>query len=105
MTPLAQSNLEHGKEFIGSKSEPVDTFLNHTDSIDIQQGRMAPPSAISSNQLIDPHMSLDPEFLVPIEQTVGSDPTQSIDLPSKYNKSSLVLPSTKDNIDSLIKIE
>ena len=34
---------------------------------------MAPPTAISSDQLIDPHMSLDPKFLVPIEESVGSD--------------------------------
>ena len=48
-------------------------------------------------------MSLDPEFLVPIEETVGSDPTQSTHLSSKYNESSLVVPSTEDNSDSLIK--
>ena len=50
-------------------------------------------------------MSLDTEFLVPIEDSVGSDPTQSTHLSSKYNESSLVLPSTEDNSDSLIKTE
>ena len=59
MTPLAQSNLEHGQENIGSKSEHVDTPVDH---IDIQQGGMAPSTAISSDQLIDPHISLDPEL-------------------------------------------
>ena len=41
---------------------------------------MAPPTAISSDQLIDCHMSLDPKFLVPIEDSVGSDPTKSTHL-------------------------
>ena len=44
MTPLAQSNLEHGQDFVVSE--------------------------------LDPNMSLDPKFLAPIEDTVGSDPTQ-----------------------------
>ena len=102
MTPLAQSNLEYWQENISSKSEHVDTPVDH---VDIQQESMAPPTAISSDQLIDPQMSLDTEFLVPIEETVGSDPTQSTHLSSKYNESSLVLPSTEDNSDSLIKKE
>ena len=50
-------------------------------------------------------MSLDPEFLVPIEETTGSDPTQITHLTSKYNEPLLVLPSTEDNSDSLIKTE
>ena len=54
---------------------------------DIQQGSMAAPTAISTDQLIDPNMSLDPKFLVPIEDTVGSDPTQSTHLSDKDNKS------------------
>ena len=66
---------------------------------------MAPPTAISTDQFIDSHMSLDPDFLDPIEGTVGSDPTQTTPLSSKYNESSLVLPSTEDNSDSLIKTE
>ena len=105
MTPLAQSNLEHGQENISSKLEHVDTPVDHVDHINIQQGSMAPSTTISSDQLIDPHMSLDPKFLVPIEETVGSDPTKSTHLSSKYNESSLVLPSTEDNSDSLIKTE
>ena len=66
---------------------------------------MAPPTAISSDQLIDPHMSLEPKFLVPIEESVGSDLTKSTHLLSKYNESSLVVPSTEDNSNSLIKTE
>ena len=105
ITPSAQSNLEHRQENISSKFEHVATPVDHVDHIDIQQGSMAPPTAIASDQLIDPHMSLDPKFLVPIEETVGSDPTKSTHLSSKYNESSLVLPSTEDNSDSLIKTE
>ena len=105
MTPLAQFNLEHEQENVSFKFEHVDTPVDHVDHIDIQQGNMAPPTAISSDQLIDPHKSLDPKFLVPIKETVGSDPTKSTHLSSKYNESSLLLPSTEDNTDSLIKIE
>ena len=36
---------------------------------------------------------------------MGSDPTQSTHLSSKYNDTSLILPSTEDNSDSLIKTE
>ena len=71
MTPLAQSNLEHGQEDISVKSEHVNAPVDHVVPIDIQQGSMVPPTAISSDQLIDPHMSLDPESLVPTEETVG----------------------------------
>ena len=63
------------------------------------------PQPISSDQLIDPQMSLDPQFLVPIKDSVGSDPTTSTHLSSKYNDTSLVLPSIEDNSDSLIKTE
>ena len=66
---------------------------------------MAPPTAFSSDQLIDPQMSLDPQFLVPIEDSVGTDPTKTTHLSSKYNDTSLILPSTEDNSDSLIKTE
>ena len=44
---------------------------------------MAPPTAISTDQLIDPNMSLDPELFVPIEETVGSNPTQTTHLSNK----------------------
>ena len=64
---------------------------------------MAPPTAISTDQLIDPNMLLDAEFLVPIEETVGSNPTQSTHLSSKDVTPSLVLPSTNENSDSLMK--
>ena len=50
-------------------------------------------------------MSLDPKFLVPIEETVGSVPTELTNLPSENSKNSLVLPSTNENSDSLIKTE
>ena len=85
--------------------EHVNLPVDHVDSIDRQQGSMAPPTAFSSDQLIDPQVSLDPQFLVPIEDSVGSDPTKSTHLSSKYNDTSLLLPSIEDNSDSLIKIE
>ena len=50
-------------------------------------------------------MSLDPQCLVPIEDSMGSDPIQSTHLSSKYKDNSLILPSTEDNSDSLIKTE
>ena len=74
MIPLAQSNLEHGQDIVSSKTEHGETPVDHVS--DIQQGSMAPPTAISTDQLIDPNISLDPELLVPIEVTVGKDPTQ-----------------------------
>ena len=103
MTPLAQSNLEHGQDIVSSELEHVETPVDHVEHI--QQGSMAPPTAISTDQLIDPNMSLDPKFLVPIEDTVGSDPTQSTHLSDKDIDPSLVLPSTNDNSDSLMKTE
>ena len=48
-------------------------------------------------------MSLDPQFLVPTDDSVGTDPTQITHLTDKYNDTSLKLPSTEDNSDSLIK--
>ena len=105
MTPLAQSNLEHGHGVSSSNIEHKNLPFDHVDSVDRQEGSMAPPTAFSSDQLIDPQMSLDPQFLVPIEDSVGSDPTQSTHLSSKYNDTSLMLPSTEDNSDSLMKIK
>ena len=103
MTPLAQSNLEHGQGLGSCNTEHVSLPVDHVDYIDRQQGSIAPPTAFSSDQLIDPQMSLDPKFLVPIEDSMGSDPTKSTHLSSKYNDTSLMLPSTEDNSDSLIK--
>ena len=71
MTPLAQSNLEHGQEHSSSNIEHVNPPVDHVDSIDSQQGSMAPHTAFSSDQLLDPQMSLDPQFLVPIEYSMG----------------------------------
>ena len=97
MTSLAQLNLEHRQESVSSKSECVGPPVDHVESADIQHGSMALPTAFSSDQLIDP------EFLVPIDETVGSDPTQCTNLSDKYNDNSSKLPSIKDNSDSLIK--
>ena len=101
MTPLAQDNLEHGQKvqdsFVDSKTL--------SESHDSQQGSMAPPSAYSSDQLIDSQMTLDPQFLVPTDNTVSSDPTQTTFISNKYNDISLKMPSTEDNSDSLMKTE
>ena len=43
MTPLAQSNLDHGQEHSSSNIEHVNLPVDHVDSIDRQQGSMAPP--------------------------------------------------------------
>ena len=49
MTPLAQSNLEHGQgEIVSSESEHVETPVDHDEHL--QQGSMAPPIAISTDQ-------------------------------------------------------
>ena len=103
MTPLAQSNEEHGQGVSSSNIEHEKLLDDHLNAVDSQQGSMAPPTAFSSDQLIDPQMSLDPQFLVPIEDSVGSDPTKSTHLSNKYNNTSLILPSTEDNSDSLLK--
>ena len=50
-------------------------------------------------------MTLDPQFLVPTDNTVSSDPTQTTFVFNKYNDISLKLPSTEDNSDSLMKTE
>ena len=60
---------------------------------------------ISIDQLIDPNMSLDPALLFPIKETVGSDPTKTTHLSSQKSDTSLVLPSTENNIDSLMETE
>ena len=54
----------------------VNLPVDHVDSINKQQGSMAPPTAFSSDQLIDPQMSLDPQFLVPIEDSVVLRPNK-----------------------------
>ena len=41
MTPLAQSNLEHGQDIVSSKIEHVETPVGHVS--DTQQGSMSPP--------------------------------------------------------------
>ena len=46
-----------------------------------------------------------PKLLVPIDENVGLIPTQLTDLPSENSDDSLVLPSAKENSDSLMKTE
>ena len=57
---------------------------------------MAPPTAILTDQLIDPDMSLDPKFLIPIEDPVHPDLTQSTHLSDKDIDPSLILPFYKE---------
>ena len=101
MTPLPQSNLEHGQKVQDSFIDSEKLSKGH----DSQQGSMAPPSAYSSDQLIDSQMTLDPQFLVPTDNTVSSDPTQTTLISDKYNDISLKMPSTEDNSNSLMKTE
>ena len=101
MTPLAQTNLEHGQKVQDSNIDSEKL----PESTDSQQGSMVPPTAFSSDQLIDSQMSLDPQFWVPTDNTVRSDPTESTYLSHKHNDISLKLPSTEDNSDSLMKTE
>ena len=97
MTSLAQPDIDHGQDIVSSKS------VYHVEHI--EQGSMAPPIAISTEQLIDPNMSLDPELLVPIEKTVGSDLNEATHLSNEKSDTSLVLLSTEDKSNSLMETE
>ena len=44
MTPLAQSNLEHGQDIVSSKVEHAETPVDHVSNI--QKGSILPPTAI-----------------------------------------------------------
>ena len=101
MTPLA--DLEHGQGIADSKLDSIVTPVDHVEPV--EQRSMAPPVIISTDNLIDSQMSLDPKLLVSIDETVGSIPTQLTNLPSENSDDSLVLPSTKENSDSLMKTE
>ena len=101
MTSLA--NLEHGQGIVDSKLDSIVTPVDHVEPV--VQGSMAPPVVISTDNLIDSQMSLDPKLLVPIDKTVGSVPTQFTNLPSENSDDSLVLPSAKKNSDSLMETE
>ena len=101
MTPLSQSNLEHEQKVLDSFTDSEKLSKGH----DSQQGSIAPPSAYSSDQLIDSQMTLDPQFLVPTDNTVSSDPTQFTLIQDKSNDISLRKPSTEDNSNSLMKTE
>ena len=101
MTPLSQNNLEHEQKVLDSFIDSEKLSKGH----DSQQGSMAPPSAYSSDQLIDSQMTLDPQFLVPTDNTVSSDPTQFTLIQDKSNDISLRKPSTEDNSNSLMRTE
>ena len=66
---------------------------------------MAPPVVISTDNLIDSQMSLDPNLLVPNEESIDSTLTKLTNLPIENSDDSLVQPSTKENSDSLMKTE
>ena len=100
MTPLA--DLGHGQGIVDSKLDSIVIPVDHVEPV--EQGSMA-PVVISTDNLIDSQMSLDPKLLVPIDETVGSIPTQLTNMPSENSDDSLVLPSTKENSDSLMKTE
>ena len=62
---------------------------------------MAPPTTFSSDQLIDPHMSLDLQFLVTIEDSVGSEPAKTTHLSSKYNDTLIKTEEFLEFVDEL----
>ena len=97
MTPLA--DLEHWQGIVDPKLDSIVTPVDHVEPV--EQGSMVPPVVISTDNLIDSQMSLDPKLL----EIVGSIPTQLTNLPSENSDDSLVLPSTKENSDSLMKTE
>ena len=101
MTPLA--DLEYGQGIVDPKLDSIVTPVDHVEPV--EQGSMAPPVVISTDNSIDSQMSMDPKLIVLIDETVGSIPTQLTNLPSENSDDSLVLPSTKENSDSLIKTE
>ena len=103
MTPLAQPKIEHGQDIVDSKFDSIVTPVDHVEPI--EQGSMAPPVVISTDNLIDSQMSLDPNLLVPNEESIDSTQTKLTNLPSENSDDSLVLSSTKENSDSLIKTE
>ena len=51
MTPLAQTNLEHGQGVDGSNIEHEKLSDDHVNAVDSQQGSMAPPTAFSSGPI------------------------------------------------------
>ena len=101
MTPLA--DLDYGQGIVDSKLDSIVTPVDHVEPV--EQGSMAPPVVISTDNLIDSQMSLDPNLLVPNEESIDSTQTKLTNLPSENLDYSLVLPSTKENSDSLIKTE
>ena len=76
MTPLAQPKLEHGQDIVDSKLNSIVTPVDHVEPV--EQGSMAPPVVISTDNLIDSQMSLDPNFLVPNEESIDSTQTKLI---------------------------
>ena len=101
MTPLA--DLKHGQGFVDSMLDSIVTPVDHVEPV--EQRSMAPPVVISTDNLIDSQMSLDPNLLVPNEESIDSTQTKLTNLPSENSDDSLVLPYTKGNSDSLMKIE
>ena len=99
MAPSAQPDVEQGQGFKVLKLN-MKNFLMFMYILIVSKGVW---QAFSSDELIDPQMSLDPQFLVPMDDSVGSDSTQSTHLTNKYNDTSLKLPSTEDNSGSLIE--
>ena len=104
MTPLAQSDMKHGQEIVSSKLEPVETPVDHVECV--EQGNMALPKAISTDQLIDPNMSLDPKFLLfPLKILLAQIQLKLLICKNENCDTSLVLPSTENNTNSLMETE
>ena len=53
--------------------QPYGCFITPVDHVEpVEQGSMAPPVVISTDNLIDFQMSLDPNHLVPNEESIDS---------------------------------
>ena len=104
MTPLAQPKLEHGQDIVDSKLNSIVTPVDYVEPVEAREYGTW-PVVISTDNLIDSQMSLDPNLLVPNEESIDSTQTKLTNLPSENSDDSLVLPSTKENSDSLMKTE
>ena len=68
MTPLA--DLEHGQGIVDPKLDSIVTPVDHVKPV--EQGSMAALVVISTDNLIDSQMSLDPKLLVPIDESISN---------------------------------
>ena len=113
MIPLAQSDFEHGQQELFSSKEQKGTYekevssqVDHVTPVEysyVDQKQVETPTAISTGKLIDPDFTLDSKYVIPIEDTTGSELTQSTNIEPEISDTSLVLLFMNENSNSLIK--